>query len=258
MHARISLCLATTLALAAAGCTPAAAPALPAAANPPASLPEAKPPKPSADSARAAILPPEASPISFEQISRYPPPGVHLPRAIQYAPNGKLITYLQAEGKDPVLTLYALDLTTREAKVLLRGDDLAKTNKPISREEELRRERQRVMSQGITSYQWAKRAPVMLIPFAGDVFLRAEGGAVTRLTETPEAEIDPQVCATGERVAFVRGSELYMIDVAGRRETKLTKGAPEGVTRGQSDFNGQEEFGEYSGHWMSPGCDKIA
>ena len=30
------------------------------------------------------------------------------------------------------------------------------------------------------------------------------------------------------------------------------------MTRGQSDFNGQEEFGEESGFWWSPGCDKIA
>src|SRR5262249_49126490 len=144
------------------------------------------------------------------------------------------------------------------AKVILRAGDLSKASKPISREEELRRERQRMMAEGITGYHWAKRAPVMLIPFAGDVFLRAEGGSVTRLTETAEPEIDPQICATGERVAFVRGSELYMIDVASRRETQLTKGAPQGVTRGLSDFNGQEELREDSGYWMSPGCDKIA
>ncbi len=219
---------------------------------------ETPPAPPPADSARTRILPPEASPISFEQMSRNPPPGVRFPRGVQYAPNGKLITYLQAEGKDPVLTLYAFDPATREAKVLLRGDDLAKSSTTISREEELRRERQRMMAQGITTYRWAERAPVMLIPFAGDIFLGAEGGAVTRLTETPEPEIDPQICATGERVVFVRGSELYVIDVASRRETKLTRGAPEGVTRGQSDFNGQEEFDEYSGYWISARCDKIA
>src|SRR5690349_10392378 len=112
MPARSSLCLAMSLALS-AGCTPAPYLSPPAPGNPPASLPEAKP-KPPADSARVAILPPEASPISFEQISRFPQPGVRLPRGIQYAPNGKVITYLQAEGKDPVLTLFALDLTTRE------------------------------------------------------------------------------------------------------------------------------------------------
>ncbi|MFT3771635.1 MAG: DPP IV N-terminal domain-containing protein [Minicystis sp.] len=59
-------------------------------------------------------------------------------------------------------------------------------------------------------------------------------------------------------MAFVRGSELFTVDVASRRETQLTRGAPEGVTRGQSDFNGQEEFDEPSGYWISPTCDKIA
>ncbi|MFT3771636.1 MAG: hypothetical protein QM820_39995 [Minicystis sp.] len=125
-------------------------------------------------------------------MSRFPAPGVHLPRSIQFAPDGKLITYLQAEGKDPVLSLYAFDPATREAKVILRGSDLSKTSKPLTAAEELRRERQRMMAQGITGYQWAKRAKVMLVPFSGDVFLRAENGAITRLTETDAPEIDPR------------------------------------------------------------------
>ena len=43
---------------------------------------------------------------------------------------------------------------------------------------------------------------------------------------------------------------------------KVDKGGnyvlPEGVTRGQSDFNMQEEFYEPSGVWWSPSCDRIA
>jgi dipeptidyl-peptidase-4 len=213
---------------------------------------------PEAKGARTPILGPEASAVTIEHISRYPKLGVHLPAKVQFSPDGKLITYLQQAPGSPEMTLFALDPATRATKTLLRASDLQKETKPLSREEELRRERQRLMAQGITAYKWAERAAVMLIPFGGDVYVRAESGAVTRLTETAEPEIDPQICATGERAAFVRGGELYVIDVATRRETKLTKGAPEGVTRGLSDFNGQEEFGEHSGFWIAPTCDKIA
>ncbi|NUO82903.1 DPP IV N-terminal domain-containing protein, partial [candidate division KSB1 bacterium] len=91
-----------------------------------------------------------------------------------------------------------------------------------------------------------------------DVFLRGADGAVTRLTDTAEPELDPQICDDGQKVVFARGAELFAVDVATRRETQLTKGAPEGVTRGQSDFNGQEEFDEPSGFWLAPGCDRVA
>src|SRR5439155_24791854 len=39
---------------------------------------------------------------------------------------------------------------------------------------------------------------------------------------------------------------------------QLTQGAPAGVTRGLSDFNGQEEFNEHHGYFWSPRCDRIA
>ena len=207
---------------------------------------------------RVKIAGPEASKVTFDHIARVPPLGAQLPQQVQFSPSGKLITFLQKDPGDGRMALFAFDIAARTTRLLVRGADLGKDNKPISREEELRRERQRKQIQGVTSYQWAKKAPVMLLPFAGDMFLRAEDGAITRLTETPEPEIDPKVCQSGERVVFVRGRELFVVDVASRRETQLTKGAPEGVTRGQSDFNGQEEFNEPSGFWISPGCDRVA
>lgn len=206
---------------------------------------------------RVAILGPEASAITYDRMAQLPEPGLNLPRRVQYSPDGKLITYLQSEGTDQ-MSLFVFDLASKTSKVLLRAGDLVKQELPMSREEELRRERQRQKFFGITSFTWAKRAPVMMIPYAGDIFLRTEAGAVTRLTETKEPEIDPKICEGGERVVFVRGGELFVLDVATKKETVLTKGAPEGVTRGLSDFNGQEEFGEPSGFWISPGCDKIA
>ena len=127
----------------------------------------------------------------------------------------------------------------------------------MSREEELRRERQRQRNKGITSYRWASE-PVLTLPFAGDVFVRQADGAVVRVTETKEPELDPQLCETGQRVAYVRGRELYFSEIASRTEVQLTRGAPEGVTRGQSDFNGQEEFDEPSGFWWSPRCNRLA
>lgn len=154
------------------------------------------------------------------------------------------------------MSLFALDRATDKVSVLLRAKDLPA--RPRSREEELRRERQRTKTEGVTSYRWAKRAPLMVIPHGGDVFVRDAKGAVVRLTDTPEPELDPKPCATGERVAFVRKGELVSIDVATKKEVALTHGAVEGFTHGLSDFVAQEELGEPSGFFWSPKCDRIA
>lgn len=209
------------------------------------------------DPQRGTLLPPEKSAISFERMTRIPEPGWSVPRAVTASPDGKLITYLASETGDMTFSLFSLDPQTRATKVLLRAADLPGSSKPLSREEELRRERQRSRASGISSYTWAKRANVMLLPSAGDVFVRGEDGKISRLTETNEPELDPQICDTGAQVAYVRGGDLYVVDVATRKETRLTQGGPAGTTRGLSDFLAQEEMDEPSGFFWAPGCGSI-
>lgn len=244
-------------ALASACSPPAAAPAPRAAAQAPA-MPASPAAPAGPDAARPRILGPEASAVSLDRIAKFGEPGWHIPRAFSFSPDGKLLTYLMSETRDEQMALFAFDLQTKTQTLLVRASDILKNGNRLSREEELRQERQRKRIQGVTAYAWARRAPVMLLPHGGDVFVRSASGAITRLTETPAPEIDPQICEGGEKVVFVRGSELFVVDVATKRETQLTRGAPEGVTRGLSDFNGQEEFEEPSGFWLSPGCDRVA
>jgi dipeptidyl-peptidase 4 len=234
-------------------CGPAAAPApvaKPVQAMPPATATTVR-------AEHAAPLARESSPITFERIAKYPEPGWNVPRSIQHAPDGATITFLASETGDDTMSLFSFDVATGRTSVLLRASDLGQTAATRSREEELRRERQRDRNEGITKHVWAKHANVLVVPHAGDVFVRDARG-VRRLTSTPDAEIDPQPCDTGERVAFVRKGELVSMDVATSKETLLTTGAKEGVTHGLSDFNAQEEFGEPSGFSWSPRCDRIA
>lgn len=224
---------------------------------------------------RLEVLPEGASKVPFSRMAKYPEPGWNVPRAAQHAPvlgNEKLITFLASESGDETMSLYAFDVATGKSDVMLRASDLVTervTNETRSREEELRRERQRDRNEGITQHLWAKKAKVLVIPHAGDVFVRdyvrEPKGAVRRLTKTPDAEIDPKPCDTGERVAFVRRGELFSIDVASGKESQLTTPAPGqkkdedgGVTHGLSDFVAQEELGEPSGFFWSPRCDRIA
>jgi len=208
-------------------------------------------------SSHGTLLPPEKSRIGFERLAKMPEPGWNVPRKFATSPDGKLVTWLASESGDMTYSLFAYDRATKKSQVLLRAADLPGGSKPLSREEELRRERQRQRATGISAYEWAEKTPVLLVPGGGDIFVRNEAGALKRLTETPEPEIDPRLCPSGERVAFVRKDDLFSIDVATGKETKLTQGGPAGTTRGQSDFLAQEELDEPHGFFWSPQCDKM-
>ena len=233
------------------------------ASTPPAACPEAgKEPGASPSAAPAAgpfrVLPEEASAVTFDRMAVLPEPGWAVPRSVTFSPDKKSVAYLASENGTLEMALFAFDLEKRTSSVVVRARDLLATDKPLSREEELRRERMRERATGISSYVWAEGANAMVVPLGGDLFFRGPDGKTAQLTRTAEPEIDPKLCRTGERVVFVRGRELFAIDTATGKETALTKGAPEGVTRGQSDYNGQEELDEPSGFWISPGCDKVA
>ncbi len=229
-------------------CSPAIRPHPPLRAKPMASAP----------TPTVTIADATASPVTFERMATFPPPGWQIPRAVRWSPDGKLVTYLQSESHSDRMALFAFDVASKEHQVLVRAADLTDTSKPMSREEELRRERQRKRIKGVTAYAWAERAPVMLLPLGGNLFVRDADGTIRQLTDGPGTDIDPKLCGDGTQVAFVRGSELFLVEVKSGTERQLTQGAPAGVTRGQSDFNGQEEFDEPSGLWWAPGGDRLA
>ncbi|NUP07590.1 MAG: S9 family peptidase [Polyangiaceae bacterium] len=226
------------------------------------------PPKKSAPSKEplaAPVLAEDATPITFAKMTEFPEPGWQVPRSAKIAPDGKSATFLMSEGDTEEMALHATNLATGETKVILSASTLtgaqasssaSKAPASPSLAQELRNERQRKRIKGITEYQWAEKANVMLVPSGSDVFV-VDAGNVTDLTTSDEDAIDPKICNDGSKVALVRGSELSLIDVATKKETPLTGKAPAGVTRGQSDFNGQEEFGETSGHFFAPSCKSL-
>jgi len=238
------------------------------AASPDPACPKDAPGTPASSSSAAAaeqasstfkILPEEASPVTFDRMARLPEPGWTIPRGLGFTPDHKSFLYLASESTGSFeMALFAFDLDKKTPRLLLRAKDLLPADKPLSREEELRRERTRQRATGISQVIRAESSNTLVLPLGGDLFLRGEDGKNVQLTHTDAPELDPKICKKGEKIFFVRGRELFAIDPTGKGEVALTKGAPEGVTHGQSDFNGQEELDEQSGYFPAPGCDKVA
>jgi dipeptidyl-peptidase 4 len=161
-----------------------------------------------------------------------------------------------SESGSEQMSLFTLDDKESAPRLLVRASQL-ETTREKSLTEELRDERQRKRIKGITHVQWAAKKDVMLIPMGANLFLVGKDGSISTAREGTEVPIDPKICADGSRIAYSLGSELAVFDVAKKEETLWTKGAPNGVTRGQSDFNAQEEFDEPSGHFFSPDCRQL-
>jgi len=122
-----------------------------------------------------------------------------------------------------------------------------------SREEALRRERQRQRETGVTDYRWAGRAPVMLVPLQGDLY-RVENGQSTRIATG--GVVDPKLSRDGRRAFFVRAGELFVVDASGERQ--LSDGAEPGLSHGLAEYIAQEELARHTGYWPSPDGERVA
>ena len=102
----------------------------------------------------------------------------------------------------------------------------------------------------------------MIVDAGGDLF-RAEFDPprVTRLTRGRGKDEEPAISPDGRRVAFVRDNDLYVYDLEGARETRLTATGSPNMLNGLLDWVYQEEIygrGQFRAHWWSPDSTTLA
>lgn len=186
--------------------------------------------------------------IALDDVARFPRPGMAMPGRLRFSPDGRLLTYLWSEAGTLARTLWAFDVATGERREIARppGGGEGATDENVSREEALRRERARMRETGITHYDWADDAPVMLVPIGGDAYVWPGMSKAVQDARTPRLTPDGRV------VVFVRDGALW----AGRR--CLSRPAAAGVTHGLAEFIAQEELGRHDGFWISPDSRRVA
>ncbi len=187
------------------------------------------------------------SQLTLDLVARYPRPGTAVPGKISFSPDGRLLTYLHAAGGGLARVLHAMDAATGATRVLFSPPGGGVTDANVSREEALRRERQRLRETGVTHYAWSETGETLLVPVGGDAWAGPEGS----LQIVARGAIDPHLSPDGGRVAFVRDSELFVAGVAVGGERRLTHDASPGVTNGLAEYVAQEEMARYSGSWWS-------
>jgi dipeptidyl-peptidase-4 len=197
--------------------------------------------------------------LTLDAVARYPRPGANVPASLAFSPDARLLTYLFSERGDLTRDLWAFDVQTGERRILASAPDGGETDQNVSPEEALRRERQRLREGGITHYSWAKEADRLLVPINGQLYVTSSAGEPLRLlAPATEPADDARLSQDGQRVVFVRGRELWVVDVAGGAARQLTFDSTETVTNGLAEFIAQEEMGRREGFWISPDGGAVA
>ncbi len=182
--------------------------------------------------------------LTLRDVARFPRPGAAIPGKIAFAPGGRAITFLHSPGGGLTRELWSLDLRTGERARLFDASQ-GVTEETLTREEALRRERQRLRETGVTHYAWAQEKDVLMVPSGGAVHVLA-GGTQRRMAE---GAVDPHLSRDGRLLGFVREGALFVAEVATGEEKCLSRG--DGVTHGLAEFVAQEEMGRSSGFWFS-------
>jgi dipeptidyl-peptidase-4 len=212
--------------------------------------------------ATAALSTASAEELTLDRLFASPDLSGTAPRAVAYSPDGSLVTFVRGrEDEQDRFDLWAYDVETGEASMIVDSEDLEPEEVELSEEEKALRERKRIAgSKGIVSYSWDVKGEAVLVPIGGDLFLARLDGEVRRLTDTEGFEYDAKVSPDGGYVSFLRDGAVYAIDLASGRESRLTPPADEeaAVTYGTAEFVAQEEMSRYTGNWWAPGDERIA
>ncbi|MEO1658381.1 MAG: DPP IV N-terminal domain-containing protein [Pseudomonadota bacterium] len=177
------------------------------------------------------------------------------PRAVAYAPDGSMVTFLKPREEDQQrFDLWAYDVATGEASMLVDSASLEPDGFELSEEEKALRERKRIAaSRGIVQYQWDSAGKLILVPLAGDLFLvTLADGSVRQLTDTEEFEYDAKVSPSGGYVSFLRDGAFYAINLENGQERRLSPRGEDAISYGTAEFVAQEEMSRYTGNWWSP------
>ena len=208
-------------------------------------------------SGREAAAETQAGDLSFERVFASPSLNGPAPRQAQLSPDGRYLTLLRNRDDDRErYDLWGYDRETGEWSMLVDSEALG-SGAELSEDEKMQRERARVGNlKGIINYQWASDGSGVLVPLDGDLYLAKLDGAVTRLTQTEESELNPKLSPDGGFVSFVRDRQLWVGKV-GEEATPITPKEDDTIRWGEAEFVAQEEMSRYTGYWWSPDAKRL-
>jgi dipeptidyl-peptidase-4 len=187
-------------------------------------------------------------PITLDVLAK--PPHSDNGGAPLWAPDGRHFAFY----KDKTVMLY--DVPAKSAKELINLEPLEAAAVKVPTPERFDWRNRRVQTE---SFEWSADGREILLEVNGDLFLwHVNSGKWDQLTATPVAEADPKLSPDGSHVAFRRESDLYTLDIASKKEARVTDDGSATLLNGELDWVYPEELDLGTAYWWSPDSSKIA
>ncbi len=166
--------------------------------------------------------------LTLERLYEAPPLSGTLPTGLAWHPDGRRLTFLRGPADSPQLC--GFDVADGEETVLLDGSRLHVPGDDAR-------------GLPLAAASWLADGKHLLVPADGDIFVvDVAKAAVRALVRTAQDEQFATASPDGRRVAFVRESDLYTVEIASGRETRLTHSGSETLLNGRLDWVYQEEL----------------
>ncbi len=171
---------------------------------------------------------------------------------LDWLPDGAL---LQTRREGDQVALLKVDPKTWEAKPLLEAAPLQAALVAAGAKEA---DAKAALGRG--RFTWNEGRGAFLLEIGSSWFLVDVSKAAAKRIIEGKAD-EPLFSPDGSQVAYLRGNDLYRVDVATARETRLSFGGSETVFNGRLDWVYQEEIygrGRFGAFWWSPDSKRIA
>lgn len=165
-----------------------------------------------------------------------PPVFGKLPRALTWSPDGSRALFLRTgvgENPDPEVGLWEIEAESARERPLLQDPELP-----------------------VDEFAWID-ADTVIVGSSGDLYLVGLDGERTRLTETEEAEQSVIPSPDGRRVAFVRGFDLFVMELATGEASAVTEDGTEDRYYGGVSWVYGEELSTEAGFGWSPDSKRL-
>ena len=183
------------------------------------------------------------------------------PRSFTVSDDGRRVAFLRSmAGDDPVNRLWLLDTSTGEEVVVADPVELladpGEENLPPA--ERARRERARESGGGIVAYAGDPGLTRIAFTLDGRVFLADMAEGTVESLPAASGAFDPRPSPDGQRVAYVSGSGLRVVDASADGLDRPAIDEPgDTVSWGSAEFIAAEEMGRSRGFWWSPDSQRL-
>jgi dipeptidyl-peptidase-4 len=171
---------------------------------------------------------------------------------LEWLPDGAL---LQTKRDKDQVALLRVDPLTWDAKPLLEAAPLQAALVAAGAAEA---DAKAALGRG--TFIWNEGRSAFLVDVKEQLFLVEVKTATAKRLASGHPD-EPLFSPDGRQVAYLRGNDLYRVDVATGQETRLTTGGSETVFNGRLDWVYQEEVygrGRFGAFWWSPDSKQIA